>query len=68
MLYPVLQRVSSILEAKKQTNYRKSNRARSADAVRAIFHPPEKETKKIQLDHLVFCTQRIQNYKLYTHP
>ena len=50
-LYFVMQGSTSILEIKKPTNVTKSNRTRSADAVRAIFHPPEKETKRIQLDY-----------------
>ena len=50
-LYPVIQGPTSILEVKKPINEAKTNRARSADAVRAIFHPPEKETKRIQLDY-----------------
>ena len=41
----------SILEVKKQINEAKCNRSRSADAVRAIFHPPEKENKRIPLDY-----------------
>ena len=50
-LYPVIQGPTSILEVKMPINEAKTNRARSADAVRAIFHPPEKETKRIQLDY-----------------
>ena len=50
-LYPVMQGPTSILEIKKPINEAKTNRLRSADAVRAIFHPPEKETKRIQLDY-----------------
>ena len=50
-LYPVMHGPTRILEIKKPTNDAKSNRARSADAVRAIFHFPEKETKRIQLNY-----------------
>ena len=50
-LYPVMQGLTSILEIKKPISEARSNRSRSADAVRAIFHPPEKETKRIQLDN-----------------
>ena len=50
-LCPVMQGPTSILEIKKTINEAKTNRARSADAVRAIIHPPEKETKRIQLDY-----------------
>ena len=50
-LYPVLQGPTSILEITKPINEAKRNRSRSADAVRAIFHPPEKENKRIQLDY-----------------
>ena len=46
-LYPVMQRPFSILEVKQPISEAKSNRARSADAVRAIFNPAEKETKKM---------------------
>ena len=46
-----MQGPTSILEIKKPINEPTSNHARSADAVRAIFHPPEKETKRIQLDY-----------------
>ena len=49
--YPVMQWPTSILEVKKAINEAKSNRARSADAVRAIFHFPEKDNKRIQLDY-----------------
>ena len=41
-LYPVMQRPTSILEVKKPLDEAKSNRSRSADAVRAIVHPSEK--------------------------
>ena len=50
-LYPVMQGPTSILKDKKPIDEAKCNRSRSADAVRAIFHPPEKETKRIQLDY-----------------
>ena len=50
-LYPVMQGPTSILKIKKPVNEAKSNRSRSADAVHAIFHPPEKENKRIQLDY-----------------
>ena len=50
-LYPVMQGPISILEVKKPINEAKRNRSRSADGVRAIFHPPEKENKRIQLDY-----------------
>ena len=50
-LYPLMQETTSILEVKKPINEAQTNRARSADAVRAIFHPPEKETKRIQQDY-----------------
>ena len=50
-LYPVMQGPPSILKVKKPINEAKSNRSRSADAVRAIFHFPEKENKRIQLDY-----------------
>ena len=50
-LYPVMQGPTSILEIKKPINETKTNRARSGDAVRAIFHLLEKETKRIQLDY-----------------
>ena len=66
-LYPVMQQPTSILEIKKPINETKSNRARSLDAVRAIFHPPEKETKRIQLDYCVLYTQGMNNYYLKTH-
>ena len=50
-LYPVMHGPTIILEIKKPFNKAKTNRARSADAVRAIFNPPEKETKRIQLNY-----------------
>ena len=50
-LYPVMQGPTSILVVKKTINEAKSNRSRSADTVRAIFHPPEKENKRIQMDY-----------------
>ena len=50
-LYPVMHGPTSILEIKTPINEAKTNRARSADVVRAIFHPPEKENKRIQLDY-----------------
>ena len=50
-LYPVMQGPTSILEIKKPINEAKTHQARSADAVGAIFHPPEKETKRIKLDY-----------------
>ena len=49
-LYPVMQGPTSILEVKKPINEAKTNRARSADTVRDIFHP-RKKTKRIQLDY-----------------
>ena len=39
----------SILKVQKPSIEEKSNRSRSADAVRAIFYPPEKENNRIQL-------------------
>ena len=50
-LYPVMQGPTSILEVTKPINEGKSNRSRSADAGRAIFHPPEKKDNWIQLDY-----------------
>ena len=50
-IYPLMQGPISFLEVKKQIYEAKCNRSRSADAVRAIFHPPEKENKRIQLDY-----------------
>ena len=50
-LYPVMHGPTSILEFKKPNKEAKTNRARLADAVRAKFHPPEKERKRIQLDY-----------------
>ena len=50
-LYPVMQWPTSIVEVKKPINEAKSNRTHSADAVLAIYHPPEKESKKIQLTY-----------------
>ena len=46
-----MQGPTRILEVKQPINEAKSNRARFADAVRAIFYPPEKENKKIQLNY-----------------
>ena len=43
LLYPVMQGPTNILEIKKPINEAKSNRARLADAVHAIVHPPEKQ-------------------------
>ena len=42
-----MQGPTSILEVKKPINEAKSNRSRSADAVREIFHPPKQENKRI---------------------
>ena len=39
--YPVLQRPTSILKVKTPINEAKRNRSRLADALRAIFRPPE---------------------------
>ena len=50
-LYPVMHGPTSILEVKKPINEAKSNRSRLADAVRAIFHSPEKKNKSIQLNY-----------------
>ena len=66
-LYPVMQKPTSILEIKKPINEAKTNRARSADAVRAIFHPPEKKTKRIQLDYRVLYTQELNFYNNNAH-
>ena len=46
-----MQGPTSILEIKTPINEAKTNRALSANAVRATFHPPEKETKRIQRDY-----------------
>ena len=50
-LYPVMQKHTSILKIKKPINEATTNCSRSADAVRAIFHFPEIETTRIQLDY-----------------
>ena len=53
-IYSRLPGPTSIFEVKKALmveNKPKSSRARSADAVRAIFHPQEKEQKRIQMDY-----------------
>ena len=46
-LYQVMQGFTSILEVKKPIYEATSNSSRLANAVRAIFHPPKKENKKI---------------------
>lgn len=46
-LYPEMQGSTSILEVVKPIDKAKSNRVRSADAVRAIFHTQEIKTKRI---------------------
>ena len=48
-LYSLMQGPTSILKVKMSINEAKSNRSRSADAVRAIFDLPENETKRILL-------------------
>ena len=48
-LYPELPGATSILKTNIQSENK--NRSRSADAVRAIFHPEKKEEKRIQLDY-----------------
>ena len=45
-----MQESTIILEIKEPIYEAINNRSRSANAVRAIFHPPAKETKRIQLD------------------
>ena len=48
-LYPEFPGATSILKTNIQSENK--NRSRSADAVRAIFHPEKKEEKRIQLDY-----------------
>ena len=48
-LYPELPGATSILKTNIQSENK--NRSRSADAVRAIFHPEKKEEQRIQLDY-----------------
>ena len=59
-LYLLMQGLTSILEIKEPISEANSNRSRLADAVRAIFHPTEKNMR-IQLDYYALYTQNGDN-------